>query len=162
MWTFFSRKSHRKSHNIARQALAAGSKPRIAGTRHPAWAPITANPIATIDQFGPTAVATLTVAALARSEGVAQLMGLFEAVSRSGARHFVLDIQNLEYMDSACLGCLVKALNHATADGGRIALANADVGIQGLFRTTSLDRRFPICHDVPSALAQVERGALGR
>jgi anti-sigma B factor antagonist len=133
--------------------------PRIARTESPAWAPITANPIATVDHFGPTAVATLTVTALARSEGVAGLMGLFETVSRSGARHFVLDIQNLEYMDSVCLGCLVKALNHATADGGRIALANAEAGIQSLFRMTSLDRLFPICHDVPSALANVERGA---
>ena len=103
-------------------------------------------------------MATLTVSALARSEGVAGLLGLFESVSRSGARHFVLDVQNLEFMDSACLGCLVKALNHAAAAGGRIALANADAGIQGLFRTTSLDRRFPIYHDVPSALANVERG----
>jgi anti-anti-sigma factor len=107
-------------------------------------------------------VATLTVTALARSEGVAGLMGLFEAVSRSGAKHFVLDIQNLEYMDSACLGCLVKALNYATADGGKIALANAEADIQSLFRTTSLDRRFAICSDVPSALANVERPALRR
>ena len=158
MWTFFSRKSHRRSHNIASRALAARSRPRIAGTKRPAWAPITANPIAHIDHFGPTAVATLTVAALARSEGVAQLMGLFEDVSRSGARHFVLDIQNLEYMDSVCLGCLVKALNHATADGGRIALVNTEAGIQGLFRTTHLDRLFPICNDVMTALEAVERG----
>ncbi|MHC4219264.1 MAG: STAS domain-containing protein [Planctomycetota bacterium] len=132
---------------------------RIARTQRPARAPITANPIATLDRFGPTAVATLTVTALARSEGVAGLMGLFEAVSRSGAKHFVLDIQNLEYMDSACLGCLVKALNYATADGGRIALANAETDIQSLFRMTSLDRRFAICGDVPSALANVERPA---
>ena len=99
---------------------------------------------------------------IVEAEGVAGLMGLFEAVSRSGARHFVLDIQNLEYMDSACLGCLVKALNYAAADGGRIALANADAAVQGLFRTTSLDRRFPICPDVASALANVERGASHR
>ncbi|MHC4142769.1 MAG: STAS domain-containing protein [Planctomycetota bacterium] len=134
-------------------------KAKVARNDSPAWAQITANPIATIDRLGPTAVATLTVSALARSEGVAGLMGLFEAVSRSGAQGFVLDIQNLEYMDSACLGCLVKALNFASADGGRIALANADAAIQSLFRTTALDRRFPICHDVASALTNVERGA---
>jgi len=159
MWSYFSRRSHRKAHRAARRSRGRG---RSARSQSPAWAPITPDPIATIDRFGPTAVATLTVSALARSEGVAGLMGLFETVTRSGARHFVLDIQNLEFMDSVCLGCLVKALNHATADGGRIALANADTGIQGLFRTTSLDRRFPICHDVPSALAQVERWAPGR
>jgi anti-anti-sigma factor len=157
MWTFFSRKSHRKSHRTARLARARQQRRPVAGTRNPAWAPITANPIATIDHIGPTAVATLTVTALARSEGVAQLMGLFEDVSRSGAKHFVLDIQNLEYMDSACLGCLVKALNYAASDGGRIALVNGETGIQDLFRTTNLDRRFPICNDVMAALASVER-----
>ena len=135
-------------------------KPGSARTDNTAWAPITSNPIATIDHLGPTAVATLTVSALAKSEGVAGLMGLFEAVSRSGAKAFVLDVQNLEYMDSSCLGCLVKALNFATQDGGRIALANADANIQGLFRTTALGRRFPICQDVASALANVERGQL--
>jgi anti-anti-sigma factor len=123
-----------------------------------AWATFDDSPIATLDRFGATAVATLTVTALERREGVAGLLGLFEAVTQSGARHFVLDVQNLEYMDSACLGCLVKALNNATADGGRIALANADTGIQSLFSTTKLDRRFPLCHDVASALASVERG----
>ena len=146
MMGFFSRRPHPR-------------KGRIARTDSPAWAPITANAIATIDHLGPTAVATLTVSALARSEGVAGLLGLFEAVSRSGARGLVLDVQNLEYMDSACLGCLVKALNFATGDGGRIALANADASILSLFRTTALDRRFPLCHDVASALANVERGA---
>jgi anti-anti-sigma factor len=134
-------------------------KARAARTDSAAWAPNTASPIATIDHLGPTAVATLTVSALAKSEGVAGLMGLFQAVSRSGARCFVLDIQNLEYMDSACLGCLVKALNFAIADGGRIALANADAGIQGLFRTTALDRRFPIYQNVASALTGIERAA---
>ena len=123
-----------------------------------AWPPFADSQIATLDQFGATVVATLTVTALERMEGVAGLMGLFEAVTQSGARHFVLDVQNLEYMDSACLGCLVRALNHATADGGRIALANADSGIQSLFSTTRLDRRFALCHDVASALATVERG----
>ncbi|MHC5009044.1 MAG: STAS domain-containing protein [Planctomycetota bacterium] len=146
MRSFFSRRTQPRKAKVAR-------------SDSPAWAQITANPIATIDHLGPTAVATLTVSALARSEGVAGLMGLFQAVSRSGARCFILDIQNLEYMDSACLGCLVKALNFAIADGGRIALANADEGIQSLFRTTALDRRFPIFQNVASALTSVERAS---
>jgi anti-anti-sigma factor len=158
MWSFFSPRSHRKSHRGTHRGRPRSQAAGIDRTESPAWAPIAANPIATLDQLGPTAVATLTVTALARSEGVAGLMGLFDAVSRSGAKNFVLDVQNLEYMDSACLGCLVKALNFASADGGRIALANADAGIRSLFHTTSLDRRFPICQDVASALANVERG----
>ncbi len=152
MWTFFSRKSHRDAHRL----VPGQRRATVGHTETPAWAP-THNPIATIDRIGPTAVATLTVTALATGEGVARLMGLFEDVNQSGARHFVLDVQNLEYMDSACLGCLVKALNHAADDGGRIALANADAAIQDLFRVTHLDRRFRLCHDVPAALEAVEQ-----
>ncbi len=150
MWTLFSRRDHRRKHQ------ARAHRNRIP-YHEPVWTAKGINSIATLDLIGPTAVATVTVRELAASAGVAHLTGLFAEVSQSGARHFVLDIQNLEYMDSACLGCLVKALNHAIEDGGRIALVNSESGVQDLFRMTRLDRRFPICHDVPAALAAVER-----
>ena len=130
---------------------------RPAKVRTDAWSPITNNAIATIDRIGPTAVATLTVTALSTSEGVGLLLELFDDVSQSGARSLVLDVQNLEYVDSACLGCLVQALNNAIADGGRIALVNTEGAVQELLRVTQLDRLFPICHDVPTALTAIER-----
>lgn len=147
MWTPFSRTSHRRS-------LKARTASR---TDKHAWAPKVSSSIATIDRIGPTAVATLTVTALATSHGVGLLMELFDDVSQSGARSLVLDLQNLEFMDSVCLGCLVQALNHAVQDGGRIALVNTDSNVQELFRITQLSRLFPVCHDVPSALTAIER-----
>ena len=90
-----------------------------------------------------------------------QTMELFDDVSRSGARSLVLDVQNLEYVDSACLGCLVQALNNAIAGGGRIALVNTEGTVQELLRVTQLDRLFPICHDVPTALTAIEREGSG-
>ncbi len=147
MWTPFSRASHRRSPK-ARTASRSD--------KH-AWAPNVSKSIATIDRIGPTAVATLTVTALATSHGVGMLMELFDEVSQSGARSLVLDLQNLEFMDSVCLGCLVQALNHAVQDGGRIALVNTDSNVQELFRITQLSRLFPVCHDVPSALTAIER-----
>ncbi len=145
MWSPFSRKS-RRPHG------------RIAPVEH-AWATNVNNGIATIDRIGPTAVATLTVPSLSRTEGVSLLMELFDEVSQFGAQSLVLDLQNLEYLDSVCLGCLVQALNHAVEGGGRIALVNTDGNVQHLFRVTQLNRLFPICHDVPTALAAIERGA---
>ena len=68
----------------------------------------------------------------------------------------MLDIQNVQFMDSACLGCLVEALNLMSETGGKIALANPDHAVASLFRLTRLDRIFPICHDVMSALEAVE------
>ncbi len=143
MWNLFSPRRNR-----ARRPTPA---------RTDAWSPVTNNAIATIDHIGPTAVATLTVTALATTEGVGLLLELFDDVSHSGARSLVLDVQNLEFVDSACLGCLVQALNNAIAQGGRIALVNTEGAVQELLRATQLDRLFPICHDVPAALTAIER-----
>ncbi len=145
MWSPFSRSS-RRPHG------------RTAPIEH-TWASNVNNGIATIDRIGPTAVATLTVPSLSTNEGVSLLMELFDEVSQFGAKSLVLDLQNLEYLDSVCLGCLVQALNHAVQGGGRIALVNTDGNVQHLFRVTQLNRLFPICHDVPTALTAIERAA---
>ncbi len=112
--------------------------------------------IAEIEMVGKTVVATLTVTELTDSAGAAPLANLLYELGQLGAQHVVLDLQNVQFMDSACLGCLVEALNLMTHSGGKIALANADHAVQSLFRLTRLDRLFPICHDVMSALAAVE------
>lgn len=146
----FSRKPHGDPRKAPKDMQATGADA-------PPWAPTATSPIAVIDHIGPTAVATLTVTELASPQGVAQLANLFTVVNHTGARHFVLDVQNLEYMDSLCLGCLVKTLNQAAQQGGRIALVNCEGAIRNLFQRTALDRRFPICNDVPSALAKLEK-----
>jgi hypothetical protein len=46
-----------------------------------------------------------------------------------------------------------------TAIGGKIALANTANRVQYLFRLTRLDRVFPICQDVMSAIEAIERAA---
>lgn len=129
-------------------APAAGARPVRAGAD-----------IADIQLMGSTAVATLTVTELTAEDGAEQLAYLLQDLTESGARHFVLDIQNVQYMDSACLGCLVEFLNRMAASGGRIALANTAHRVQYLFRLTRLDRVFPICKDVMAALEAVERAA---
>ncbi len=146
MWSPFSRKS-RRPHG------------RTTAPIDQAWASNVTNGIATIDRIGPTAVATLMVQSLSTKQGVSLLMELFDEVSQFGAQSLVLDLQNLEYLDSVCLGCLVQALNHAVEGGGRIALVNTDCNVQDLFRVTHLNRLFPICHDVPTALTAIERAA---
>ncbi len=144
MWSPFTRKASKRKQRNAEPQLEMP------------WEMVS-NPIATIDHVGPTAIATLTVTALSTKEGVAMLMNLFNQVSHSGAESLVLDIQNLEYMDSVCLGCLIKALNCAVQDGGRIALVNVEGNVQQMMRVTQLDRRFPICQNVPKALEAIDR-----
>ncbi|MCA9285917.1 MAG: STAS domain-containing protein [Phycisphaerales bacterium] len=117
--------------------------------------------LADIEFIGETAVATLTVTELSSGAGADQLATLLHELAETGARHFILDVQNVQHMDSGCLGVLVEATGQLAKHGGRIALVNADRGVSYLFKLTRLDRIFPICRDVMSALAAVERTGNG-
>jgi anti-anti-sigma factor len=122
--------------------------------------PIT-NPIADVEIVGEVVIATLTVTELSDEPGASQLAGLLDDLDHSGARHFVLDISNVQFMNSACLGCLVEALNRMAKKGGRIALVNPAGSVQSLFRITRLDSVFLIMKDVPTALNAVEKAGSG-
>ena len=113
--------------------------------------------IAETEHIGPTAVVTLTVTELVGMEAAERLTDLLDELQASGATNFVLDVQNVQMMDSACVGTLVNAFHSLDRMGGRIALVNADRTVQYLFKLTKLDRLFPICSDVMVALATVER-----
>jgi anti-sigma B factor antagonist len=116
--------------------------------------------IAAVEHVGSsTVVATLTVTELTQEQGVNMMAELLQELIDSGAVNFVLDIQNVQYMDSACLGCLVEALNRVSSMGGRIALANTHHSVEYLFRLTRLDRVFPICGNVVAALDLLQKPA---
>jgi ABC-type transporter Mla MlaB component len=88
---------------------------------------------------------------------IAPVSGVGGAVTRP--RHLVLDLQNVEYMDSGAIGSLVSLLTQLHKIGGRIALVNTQRNVQFLFKLTRLDRLFPICTDVMRAIEVVERGS---
>ncbi len=113
--------------------------------------------LASLDRLGQTVVATITVTELTgrdTAELVAELLGHVEG---SGVRHFVFDLQNVNYMDSSCIGVMVEMLTQLQKAGGRIALVNASQSVDCLFKLTKLDRIFPICPDVMVAIEAVER-----
>jgi anti-sigma B factor antagonist len=113
--------------------------------------------IADIEVVGRVAVATLTATELAQDEGAEQLADLLDALAETGAEHIVLDMQNVQFMDTTCLGCLVEALNARSAAGGRIALASPNHSVHYVFRLTRLDRVFRVCPDVMSAIEACEQ-----
>lgn len=121
--------------------------------------------IATYDQLGQTLVATLTVSTLSGADAHELTIDLTARIyGEDGAhggvvRHVVLDLQNVQYMDSMCIGVLVELLTKLRADGGRIALVNTAHNVEYLFKLTRLDRVFPICRDVMKAIEVVERAA---
>jgi len=115
------------------------------------------SPIADVEYVGGTAVATLTITDLCTGSGVEQLADLLYEMANSGSRRLVLDMQNVQAIDSACLGCLVNACNHLTDNGVQLAVANAGKTVHQVFKLTRLDRVFPICTNVMAAIEAVER-----
>ena len=155
--------------------------PRKAGSMTPP------NRLATYDHFGQTLIVTLTVNTLSGPDAielVQEITGKLKAEAAHAAeaaqaaeaappprgprgpeappvpvRHIVLDLQNVQYMDSGCIGVLVELMTRLQNAGGRIALVNADPNVEYLFKLTRLDRLFPICRDVMRAIDAVERAA---
>lgn len=112
---------------------------------------------ATFDRLGQTLVATLTSGTLAAPDAIELSAQLAAQTETTEARHLVLDLQNVQYMDSMCVGVLVELMTRLQARGGRIALVNAGGNVEYLFKLTRLDRLFPICRDVMKAIEVVER-----
>src|SRR3954469_8845398 len=123
--------------------------------------------MASYDRLGQTLVATPKVSTLSGQDAAALARELCReieaaatnAANPAGVRHVVLDLQNVQYMDSMCVGVLVELLTTLKDGGGRIALVNAAANVEYLFKLTKLDRVFPICRDVMKAIQVVEREA---
>lgn len=118
------------------------------------------NDVASIDRIGSITIVTLLRSELTQHRGGPELADLLDELVASGHRLLVFDIQNVTFMDSRCVGCLVQAMNQLARQGGPdagIALANPRSSVAHLFRLTRLDRVFPICADVLAAVNVLER-----
>lgn len=155
MWNPFAAAHDESRDGDPAPAPASDPRPRAAaGSR-------SSGSIAEIQLMGEIAIATLTVTELSQEAGAEALAELLAELAETGAAHFVLDVDSVQFMDSACLGCLVEALNRLSARGGRIALANSNHSVHYIFRLTRLDRVFMICSDVMHAIDAVERRQAG-
>jgi len=120
--------------------------------------PMSGEDVAAAESLGETTVLTVMVDRV-NSEAATALYEFVLEFTSAGQRCFVLDLQNVTYLDSACLGVMLRLLKDLEEQKGRIALANVNPYVASLFRITRLDRAFPICRDTMSAMAAVERAA---
>jgi anti-sigma B factor antagonist len=68
-----------------------------------------------------------------------------------GARHVVVDLSRVEFLDSTGLGVLVGALKRLRAAGGTLGLVCAHERLLKIFRITALDRVFALYDTVEAA-----------
>jgi len=113
--------------------------------------------LAQAEFIGSAAIVTLTVTELVGHETAAKLLDLLDTLQEHGATNFIVDVQNVQMMDSVCLGSLVQALRNINRINGQIAMVNTDRSIQYLFKLTRLDKTFPICADVMVAMERLEK-----
>jgi anti-sigma B factor antagonist len=77
------------------------------------------------------------------------------ASERTGA--VVLDLSDLEYLDSTAVGVLVGALHRLKSEGRDLLLVNPRERIAGLLRVANLDSLFEIYPSVDEALRALEK-----
>ncbi|MEV6523364.1 STAS domain-containing protein [Longispora sp. NPDC051575] len=70
-----------------------------------------------------------------------------------GARHIVVDLEMVEFLDSTGLGVLVGGLKRARASDGTFVLVCDQPRLLKIFRITGLERVFELYPSVTDALA---------
>jgi anti-sigma B factor antagonist len=68
-----------------------------------------------------------------------------------GARRLILDLSDVEYVDSSGVGTLVEARRHLLREGGELFLASMRARVRGVFEIARLDRFFKITDSVDEA-----------
>ena len=68
--------------------------------------------------------------------------------------NLLLDLGGVEFLSSAMLDAMCRFYRKIHAAGGQLRLCGLKPSIAEVFRTTNLDRLFPIHADVEEALAQ--------
>ena len=92
-----------------------------------------------------------TVVTLAGQLDVATAPDLRQALQEAqyaGAHRVVVDLAELQFLDSLGLGVLVGGLRRARLHGGRLVLAGANDRIRQILEVTGLDRTFQLAGDV--------------
>ena len=74
-----------------------------------------------------------------------------ERVAQSDAQVVIVDLRNLEFMDSTGLSVLVRAHQRAEEDGRRLGLVNGSQQVQRLLTLTGVADRLTLT-DVPEEL----------
>ncbi len=109
-----------------------------------------------IDQSGNLAVAKVTTPLLSATEGHEIIAALQERMRYSNASQFILDLHEVEFMDSGFIGTLVSFLQDVQQMRGKIIIAAAQPNVAFLFKVTRLDKVFALCDSVELAVKEMQ------
>ncbi len=75
------------------------------------------------------------------------------AVIDTGAHHVVIDLSEVDFIDSTGLGVLLGAVKRVRGEGGDIRLVTTGTRLTGLIEITRLDRMLDVFDTVAAAVA---------
>lgn len=124
----------------------------------PAVARVFSQNLLTCSQLGQTLVVTVIEPELNHFKAAeinAEVRRLM--TEHPSARNLVIDMGNIEYLDSAGLNAFVDLLSVVRPTGGRIAIAAATQQVEVLFKLTRLELIFTIRREVIEAVDALEK-----
>ena len=104
-----------------------------------------------LEQDGALVVAKVQADKMTHQDAVELTDSLTEKLRFDGATRFVLNLEKVEFLSSACLGTLVNFLQDLEHVHGRIALANCQNDVAFLFKVTRLDSAFLMYDELDDA-----------
>lgn len=90
-------------------------------------------------------------------ETVREFEGRLEQIASDRTESLILDLSDVEYMDSTTLGVLVGALHRLKSENRELVLVNPRERIASLLRVAKLDSLFEIYGTVEEAVASIRR-----
>jgi anti-sigma B factor antagonist len=98
------------------------------------------------------AVVADVVGRIALADGSAMVRDTVKGLVEQGKLNIILNLNSVNFIDSAGLGELVRAHSSVRNRGGQLRLLNPSKNVHDLLRMTKLDRVFEIDQDEASAL----------
>lgn len=104
-----------------------------------------------IEQRGDLAVLALELPMLTSLEADRLLTTLRGYRAQTGCVRFAIDMNSVDFIDSACIGSLVTFLIEIDKHGGKLMLASCTKTVAELMRITGLTTHIPLLSSIDEA-----------
>jgi len=146
-----------QDHNQQRPRTAPGADARFPSTPVP---PRVRPEMANFDVVDGVLVATVLQPRLVGQDAADLVETVLAEVDHDGlVTNVIVDLENIEFMDSTALGMLVFLNNRLQIIEGRLVIVNAAATLEQMFKITQLDKMLPVCRDVMKAVSIISRAA---
>lgn len=110
-----------------------------------------------IEQAGPNVTIHVSGPEATHTEMSELVATCCDRMRYENASNFVFDLEQVEFLASACIGSLVELLREVEPMRGKIAIANCDENVAFLFKVTKLDDIFGLFDDIDEALESFKK-----